>query len=85
MNINRLSWASRRGMIELDLMLLPFLEKIYPTLDLDDQKRYWKLLECEDQDLWSWLLKSKVSDDPDLQKIIGIIRNTRALTRPDIA
>ncbi|MBT3566668.1 MAG: succinate dehydrogenase assembly factor 2 [Porticoccus sp.] len=85
MNINRLSWASRRGMLELDLMLLPFLEKIYPTLDLDDQKRYWKLLECEDQDLWSWLLKSKVSDDPDLQKIIGIIRNTRALTRPDIA
>jgi|TARA_B110000977_G_C11061687_1_gene486239 antitoxin CptB len=72
-------------MLELDLMLLPFLEKIYPTLDLDDQKRYWKLLECEDQDLWSWLLKSKVSDDPDLQKIIGIIRNTRALTRPDIA
>ena len=85
MNINRLSWASRRGMLELDLMLLPFLEKIYPTLDLDDQKRYWKLLECEDQDLWSWLLKSKVSDDPDLQKIIGIIRNTRASTRPDIA
>lgn len=85
MNINRLSWASRRGMLELDLMLLPFLEKIYPTLDLDDQKRYWKLLECEDQDLWSWLLKNKVSDDPDLQKIIGIIRNTRASTRPDIA
>lgn len=85
MNINRLSWASRRGMLELDLMFLPFLEKIYPTLDLDDQKRYWKLLECEDQDLWSWLLKNKVSDDPDLQKIIGIIRNTRASTRPDIA
>ena len=85
MDMNRLSWASRRGMLELDLMLLPFLEKIYPTLDLDDQKRYWKLLECEDQDLWSWLLKNKVSDDPDLQKIIGIIRNTRALTRPDIA
>ena len=85
MDMNRLSWASRRGMLELDLMLLPFLEKIYPTLDLDDQKRYWKLLECEDQDLWSWLLKNKVSDDPDLQKIIGIIRNTRASTRPDIA
>ena len=84
MNINRLSWASRRGMLELDLMFLPFLEKIYPTLDLDDQKRYWKLLECEDQDLWSWLLKSKVSGDPDLQKIIGIIRDTRPSTRPDI-
>jgi len=83
MDINRLSWASRRGMLELDLMLLPFLEKVYPTLDEEDQRRYWRLLECEDQDLWGWLLKRKVSDDPELQKIIQIIRDTRHLTRPD--
>ena len=51
MDINRLSWASRRGMLELDLMLLPFLEKVYPSLDEEDQRRYWRLLECEDQDL----------------------------------
>ncbi|MFT6300201.1 MAG: antitoxin CptB [Saprospiraceae bacterium] len=83
MDINRLSWASRRGMLELDLMLLPFLEKIYPTLDEEDQRRYWRLLECEDQDLWGWLLKRKEPDDPELQKIIQIIRDTRHLTRPD--
>ena len=83
MDINRLSWASRRGMLELDLMLLPFLEKVYPSLDEEDQRRYWRLLECEDQDLWGWLLKRKEPDDPELQKIIQIIRDTRHLTRPD--
>jgi len=83
MDINRLSWASRRGMLELDLMLMPFLEKVYPTLDEEDQRRYWRLLECEDQDLWGWLLKRKEPDDPELQKIIQIIRDTRHLTRPD--
>ena len=81
--MNRLSWASRRGMLELDLMFLPFLKKVYPTLKLKDQMRYWKLLECEDQDLWNWLLNRETSSNPELQKIIDIIRKTRHLVRPE--
>lgn len=81
--MNRLSWASRRGMLELDLMFLPFLKKVYPTLELKDQMRYWKLLECEDQDLWNWLLNRETSSNPELQKIIDIIRKTRHLVRPE--
>tara|TARA_B110000444_G_scaffold244088_1_gene263198 strand:+ start:65 stop:322 length:258 start_codon:yes stop_codon:yes gene_type:complete len=83
MDMNRLSWASRRGMLELDLMFLPFLKKVYPTLELKDQMRYWKLLECEDQDLWNWLLNRETSSNPELQKIIDIIRKTRHLVRPE--
>jgi antitoxin CptB len=83
MDIKRLSWASRRGMLELDLMLLPFLEKVYPQLTIEDQMRYWKLLECEDQDLWNWLIDRKNSGNPELQKIVDIIRNTRHLVRPE--
>ena len=83
MDMNRLSWASRRGMLELDLMFLPFLKKVYPTLKLKDQMRYWKLLECEDQDLWNWLLNRETSSNPELQKIIDIIRKTRHLVRPE--
>ena len=82
MNKKRLSWASRRGMLELDLMFLPFLEKVYPQLTIEDQMRYWKLLECEDQDLWNWLIDRKNSGNPELQKIVDIIRNTRYLVRP---
>ena len=81
--MNRLSWASRRGMLELDLMFLPFLKKVYPTLELKDQMRYWKLLECEDQDLWNWLLNRETSSNPELQKIIDIIRKTSHLVRPE--
>ena len=82
MDIKRLSWASRRGMLELDLMFLPFLDKVYPQLTIEDQMRYWKLLECEDQDLWNWLIDRKNSGNPELQKIVDIIRNTRYLVRP---
>ena len=40
MEKNRLMWASRRGMLELDLMLQPFVEKHYDQLDQTDQQLF---------------------------------------------
>lgn len=81
MDRNRLFWASRRGMLELDLVLLPFLEKIYPTLEQEDKERYWRLLDSEDQDMFGWFLRRENPDDSDLLKIVQIIRDTRPETR----
>lgn len=78
MEKNRLFWGSRRGMLELDLILLPFLEKIYPTLSEEDQKRYQHLLECEDQDMFAWFLRREDPEDKEILKIVQIIRDTRA-------
>mgnify|MGYP005863528335 CR=1 FL=1 len=78
MERNQLFWASRRGMLELDLVLQPFLDDIYPTLDIEDKERYQKLLECEDQDLFGWFLRREIPKDPDLQKIVQIIRDSRS-------
>jgi antitoxin CptB len=74
MDKNRLFWASRRGMLELDLILAPFVENIYPTIEEEDQRLYEKLLEEQDQDLFAWFLKRQDPDDPDLLKIVKIIR-----------
>ena len=68
-------------MLELDLVLLPFLEKIYPSLDQEDKERYWQLLDCEDQDMFGWFLRRENPDDPDLLRIVQIIRDTRPQTR----
>ena len=81
MDRNRLFWASRRGMLELDLVLLPFLEKIYPTLEQEDKERYWLLLDSEDQDMFGWFLRREDPEDSDLKKIVQIIRDTRPQTR----
>ncbi len=81
MDRNRLFWASRRGMLELDLVLLPFLEKIYPTLEQEDKERYWRLLDSEDQDMFGWFLRRENPEDPDLLKIVKIIRDTRSEAR----
>lgn len=73
MDLNRLRWASRRGMLELDLVLLPFVENVYSTLAEEDQLRFDNLLEAEDTELFQWFLGKGVPDDPDNAKIVGII------------
>ena len=79
MEKNRLFWGSRRGMLELDLVLIPFLENVYPTLAQDDRERYWKLLECEDQDMFGWFLRREDPDDIELKRIVEIVRNNTGL------
>ncbi|WP_445928817.1 FAD assembly factor SdhE [Marinimicrobium sp. C2-29] len=74
MERNRLFWGSRRGMLELDLILLPFLDNVYPTLEQADKESYWKLLEMEDQDMYAWFLSRQNPEDPELQRIVEIVR-----------
>lgn len=76
---NKLFWASRRGMLELDLVLLPFVEKVYPTLEQEDKERYWKLLDQEDQDLFAWFLRRNDPEDPELRRIVDIVRANTGL------
>jgi len=79
---NRLIWASRRGMLELDLILLPFLENVYETLSQDDKERYWVLLDEQDQDLFAWFLRRENPEDENLLRIVEIIRaNTGIQTK----
>lgn len=79
MEINRLFWGSRRGMLELDLVLMPFLENVYPTLEQDDKERYWLLLEEQDQDLFVWFMRREDPANPELQRIVDIIRANTGL------
>ncbi|OEY66899.1 succinate dehydrogenase assembly factor 2 [Marinobacter sp. X15-166B] len=70
---NRLFWHSRRGMLELDLLLLPFLEEVYRDLPAEDQKRYEQLLTCEDTDMFEWFMQRSQPKDPELRRIVELI------------
>ncbi|PYC25928.1 succinate dehydrogenase assembly factor 2 [Pseudomonas alcaligenes] len=71
--LNRLFWHSRRGMLELDVLLVPFVKEVYPSLDAEDQARYRKLLECEDQDMFGWFMQRDEPQDPDLLRMVRMI------------
>lgn len=69
--INRMRWASRRGMLELDLVLEPFVVERYSALDEADRLRFQQLLRCEDQDLFAWFLRRERPDDEELRTIVS--------------
>lgn len=71
--LNRLFWHSRRGMLELDVLLVPFVKEVYASLDEEDQRRYRKLLACEDQDMFGWFMEREVPEDPDLYRMVRMI------------
>ncbi|MBA1249272.1 succinate dehydrogenase assembly factor 2 [Pseudomonas luteola] len=71
--LKRLFWHSRRGMLELDVLLVPFVQEVYPSLSQQDQDRYKKLLDCEDQDMFVWFMQRGEPKDPDLKYIVRMI------------
>jgi len=80
--INRMRWASRRGMLELDLVLQPFVTACYAGLDERDRQRFQQLMVCEDQDLFAWFLRRQRPEDEELAAIVSkILDFTR--TPPD--
>ena len=68
--INRMRWASRRGMLELDLVLEPFVTSRYAGLDDRDRRRFDQLVQCEDQELYAWFLGREVPEDAELAEIV---------------
>ncbi len=71
--LKRLYWHSRRGMLELDVLLVPFVQEVYPGLDAEDQARFRKLLECEDQDMFGWFMQRGEPEDADLRRMVRMI------------
>lgn len=71
--IKHLRWQCRRGMLELDLLLLPFFDKHYLDLSAPKQALFVELLSWQDPDLYQVLVKRKSVDAPLLAELVGSI------------
>ncbi|MDT8397649.1 MAG: succinate dehydrogenase assembly factor 2 [Pseudomonadales bacterium] len=81
----RMYWHSRRGMLELDLILLPFVEQTLRTLDENSQQDYQRLLKEEDQDLYVWLIGKVDPPNEALQRMVALILRHRNAQAPSPA
>lgn len=61
--IRRLRWQCRRGMLELDDLLLRFLELGYTDLSPARRQQFAALLGQQDQDLSDWFMGRRAPDD----------------------
>ncbi|MGJ8689448.1 MAG: succinate dehydrogenase assembly factor 2 [Gammaproteobacteria bacterium] len=73
----KLAWHSRRGMRELDLLLMPFVEGFLKDQTAEDQKLYQDFLSEEDQDLYNWLVMREPAPTANIERMVVLIRSTR--------
>lgn len=71
----KLRWACRRGMLELDVLLAPFVEEGYDALSEQQKADFERLLACDDPDLFAWFMGHNRSDDVAIQALIELIVN----------
>lgn len=72
-NKSRLLWACRRGMLELDVLFIPFVKEAFDDLSNADQFTFQRLLTCEDPELFAWFMGHKTCPDIELAKIVDVI------------
>ena len=69
----KIYWHSRRGMLELDLILIPFVENHLRNISAESQQLYVRFLEQEDNDMFSWFMRATVSEKPEIVRMVEII------------
>ena len=75
----RAYWRSRRGMTELEQMLLPFVVQQFEQLSTVQQATYERLLDCEDWDIYDWLQGRSAPPDAELAALVALILSAEPL------
>lgn len=70
----RLRWRCRRGMKELDELLLRFLEEDYDTGSAALQGAFAELLERQDPELYALVCGRLEADDPATAEVVHRLR-----------
>lgn len=74
-NKARLKWACRRGMLELDVLFMPFVDEAYDALSEQDKNIFVRLLEREDPELFAWFMGHEECKDAELNHMVQLILN----------
>lgn len=75
--MSRLRWRCRRGMRELDMLLLGYVNNVYSGASTVEQRAFRQLLTSPDPDILALLTGKAVTDDVHLRYVIE-----RLLERP---
>jgi len=74
----KLLWRCRRGVKELDVVLLRYLESCYDDSAAADKQAFEQLLAYQDPDILCLLLQQKTADDENIARIIETMRHLSA-------
>ncbi|MDG1733415.1 MAG: succinate dehydrogenase assembly factor 2 [Thalassotalea sp.] len=72
-NKARLRWACRRGMLELDVLFMPFVEEAWDGLSEKHKAVFERLLEGDDPELFAWFMGHEECKDEELNEMVQLI------------
>ncbi|AHG76524.1 UPF0350 protein [Mannheimia varigena USDA-ARS-USMARC-1296] len=74
--INRfkLEWECRRGMRELDKMIMPFYKNHFDDLNETQQQAFVEMLGYTDPELFRWVMLQVPAPTPEISELIELMR-----------
>ena len=69
-DLKQIYWRSRRGMLEIEAKLVPFIRDHFQDLSLEEQTLYEQMLDLEDWEIFDWLQRREIPDDP---KVLALV------------
>ena len=69
-DLKQIYWRSRRGMLEIEAKLVPFIRDHFQDLSSEEQKTYEAMLDLEDWEIFDWLQGREVREDPMVRALV---------------
>ncbi|QIW15053.1 hypothetical protein A4G20_01050 [Pasteurellaceae bacterium RH1A] len=75
MNRFRIEWECRRGMRELDKMIMPFYQNHFDSLTEAQQTTFVAMLKYTDPELFRWFMNQDKAPEADIQAMVELIQS----------
>ena len=72
--LGKLRWRCRRGMKELDLLTLGYLDQYYPSASATEQQAFAALLELQDPVLMRYMVGKETPEDAAMAQVVDVMR-----------
>jgi len=72
--LQRLRWRCRRGLLELDIVLGRFVVKDYPALDEAERIAFDELLDMADTELWDLVTGNKTLAREHQRSVLDLLQ-----------
>jgi len=72
--MGKLRWRCRRGMKELDLLTLGYLERYYSDASSEEQQAFAEILELQDPVLMRYMVGREKPTDAVTARVVDVMR-----------
>ncbi|QPB41569.1 FAD assembly factor SdhE [Rodentibacter haemolyticus] len=76
----RIEWDCRRGMLELDKIIMPFYKQHFDELPNTQKDIFIRLLASTDLQLFSWFFNRGKAEDAELQSMVEYIQTKQKIS-----